>query len=202
MSQKGESRLTDEQLLAYYEEVCRSHAAITDFRAKLLALLPIASGAGIGLLWSQADGRANIPALLLIAAGLFGASVTVGLFFYEFHQMDDCQQLRNHGVWIERELGIEAGQFGSKRGKLGLRHIWPSKYKERDKKFRGRELDGTEPSEYRERDKEPGEPERDGTEPSDDYAPGWINVRNADCIVYGAVFLAWVTVFGWGLAEA
>jgi hypothetical protein len=27
-----------------YVEVCRSHAGITDFRAKLLALLPIALG--------------------------------------------------------------------------------------------------------------------------------------------------------------
>lgn len=202
MSPQGESRLTDEQLLAYYEEVCRSHAAITDFRAKLLALLPIASGAGIGLLSTQADGQADIPALLLIAAGLFGAFVTVGLFFYEFHQMDDCQQLRNHGVWIERQLGMDAGQFRSRRTKLGLGHIWPPKYQERDKKLRKPERDGTEPSEYQERDKEPRGPERNGTELSDDYAPGVINVRNADYIVYGSVFLAWIAVFAWGLTEA
>jgi len=182
MSPHGESRLTKEQLLSYYEEVCRSHAAITDFRAKLLALLPIASGTGIGLLLTQANGDGEIPTLLVVALGSFGALVTVGLFFYEFHQMDDCQQLRNHGVWIEEQLEIDAGQFRSKRGKLGLRHLWPPRYQERDEQLRKRE--------------------RKGTEPPDEYAPGLVNVRNADYIVYGTVFVAWIAVLVWGLTEA
>jgi hypothetical protein len=182
MSADGKRHPTREQLLSYYEEVCRSHEAITDFRAKLLALLPIASGTGIGLLLTQADGKGGIPAVLLIPLGLFGALVTVGLFFYEFHQMDDCQQLRNHGVWIEKELGIDAGQFSSKRDKLRLRDIWPSRYRARDEKLRERE--------------------REGTPPPDDHVPGLVNVRNADYIVYGAVFLAWIAVLAWGITEA
>jgi hypothetical protein len=182
MSPHGESRLTKEQLLSYYEEVCRSHAAITDFRAKLLALLPIASGTGIGLLLTQVNGDGEIPTLLVVALGSFGALVTVGLFFYEFHQMDDCQQLRNHGVWIEEQLEIDAGQFRSKRGKLGLRHLWPPRYQKRDEQLRKRE--------------------RKGTEPPDEYAPGLVNVRNADYIVYGTVFVAWIAVLVWGLTEA
>jgi hypothetical protein len=180
MSLQGESPLTKEQLLAYYGEVCRSHNAITDFRAKLLALLPIASGTGIGLLATQADGE--IPTWLPVVLGTFGALVTVGLFFYEFHQMDDCQQLRNHGVWIENQLGIDAGQFRSKRGKLDLRHIWPSNYRARDKCLR--------------------KSEREGTQPPDEHEPGSVNVRNADYIVYGAVFLAWIAVLAWGITEA
>jgi hypothetical protein len=179
MSPQGESPLTKEQLLAYYGEVCRSHNAITDFRAKLLALLPIASGAGIGLLATQAKGE--IPTWLPVVLGTFGALVTVGLFFYEFHQMDDCQQLRSHGVWIENQLGIPAGQFRSKRGKLGLRHIWPPNYRERDEQLM--------------------KPEREGT-PPDEYKPGSVNVRNADYIVYGAVFLAWIAVLAWGITKA
>jgi hypothetical protein len=182
MAPDGESSPTKEQLLSYYGEVCRSHDAITDFRAKLLALLPIASGTGIGLLVTQADGQSGIPSWLLVVLGPFGALVTVGLFFYEFHQMDDCQQLRNHGVRIERALGIRAGQFGSKRDKLGLRDIWPPNYRERDERFTKRELEGTE---------------RDGK-----YTPGLVNVRNADYIVYGTVFLAWMVVLGWGITEA
>jgi hypothetical protein len=169
-------------LLAEYQEVCKSHAVITDFRAKLLALLPIASGTGIGLLLMRAGGKDGIPAWLLVALGAFGALVTVGLFLYEFHQMDDCQQLRNHGVWIEKELGKElgivAGHFGSKRGKLGLRDIWPSQYRDRDRVL--------------------GELERQGKDPGEQL-PGFVNVRNADYIVYGTVFVAWIAVLAWGL---
>lgn len=168
-----------EILLAEYQEVCKSHAAITDFRAKLLALLPVASGTGVGLLLTQADRKDGIPASLLVALGAFGALVTVGLFLYEFHQMDDCQQLRNHGVWIEKELGIVVGHFGSKRGNLGLPDMWPSRYHQRDKDL--------------------GERERQGKEAPREQPPGLVNVRNADYIVYGTVFVAWIAVLAWGL---
>lgn len=181
MSVQGEKSPTKEQLLSYYGEVCRSHEMITDFRAKLLALLPIASGTGIGLLVTQADGNGGIPTWLLVVLGPFGALVTLGLFFYEFHQMDDCQQLRNHGAWIEEQLGIDAGQFGSKRGNLGLRDIWPSNFCERDAKL--------------------GEREQKGIEPPGERKPGLVNVRNADYIVYGTVFVAWIAVMAWGIKE-
>jgi len=167
-------------LLAEYQEVCKSHAGITDFRARLLALLPVASGVGLGLLLTQADRKDGIPPWLLVALGTFGALVTVGLFLYEFHQMDDCQQLRNHGAWIEKELGIVAGHFGSKRGNLGLTDVWPSQYRKRDKDF--------------------GECERQGKEASGGQTPGVVNVRNADYIVYGTVFVAWIAVLAWGVA--
>jgi hypothetical protein len=36
-----------------FEEVCKMHAGIADFRHKLLALLPVASGAGIFLLLGE-----------------------------------------------------------------------------------------------------------------------------------------------------
>lgn len=100
-------------LLAEYQEVCKSHSGITDFRAKLLALLPIASGAGVGLRVIQGNGQApGTVAGLLIGLGIFGAVVTTGLFMYELRQIDVCKQLRNHAAWIEWQLGIEAGQFG------------------------------------------------------------------------------------------
>lgn len=119
--------------------------------------------------------------MLLVALGLFGALVTVGLFLYEFHQMDDCQQLRNHAVWIENQLDIDAGQFGSKRGNVRLRDIWPSRYRERDEKLR--------------------EPEREGKPPSQPQGAGWVNVRNADYIVYGTVFGAWIVVLARGIIQ-
>jgi hypothetical protein len=40
----------DDALRAAYEEISRSHLAITDFRGKLLGLLPLATGVGIFLL--------------------------------------------------------------------------------------------------------------------------------------------------------
>ena len=39
-----------EALKIAYEEICKAHDGIAEFRAKLLTLLPIASGAGIFLL--------------------------------------------------------------------------------------------------------------------------------------------------------
>src|SRR5215469_11226237 len=72
---------TPDALRAVYEEICRSHLAITDFRGKLLGLLPLATGVGIFLLL---DNKAtNTKPALLAAAGVFGVFVTVGLFFYE-----------------------------------------------------------------------------------------------------------------------
>jgi hypothetical protein len=39
-----------ETLRAEYSEICKRYGAIKEFRAKLLALLPLASGAGVFLL--------------------------------------------------------------------------------------------------------------------------------------------------------
>ena len=122
--------------LAEYREVCESHAGITDFRAKLLALLPIASGTGIGLLLTQLkDDLPRIDALWLVAIGVFGTLVTFGLFLYELRQIDVCKQLRNHAAWIEGELGIGAGQFGGRRGRLSLSDVYsPRRHREREKR--------------------------------------------------------------------
>ena len=66
-----------ESLRLLYQETCRQHQGITDFRAKLLALLPLAAGAGVLLLLGRdADTR------FLGAIGLYGLAVTAGLFLY------------------------------------------------------------------------------------------------------------------------
>jgi hypothetical protein len=121
-------------LMAEYGEVCKSHAGITDFRAKLLALLPITSGAGAGILLAQAaDHLSATKATALIVLGLFGLVVTFALFFYELRQIDTCKQLRNHAAWLEAQLGIAAGQFGGRRARLSLRDMYsPRARRERD----------------------------------------------------------------------
>jgi hypothetical protein len=103
---------------ALYGEICRSHAAIADFRAKLLALLPIASGAGIFLLLK----KDTVTGSALTAAGIFGFVVTLGLFFYELRGIEDCVMLRRRADNIERHWQVpeRAGHFIDRDpGRLG-----------------------------------------------------------------------------------
>src|SRR3954447_25488653 len=104
-----------------YREICASHSAIADFRAKLLALLPIASAGGMALLL---DGSPSAEGSLLLAVGLFGFAVTIGLFMYELRGIEDCILLRTRAQHIEAAhdllaLPEEASQFrGRGRGHL------------------------------------------------------------------------------------
>jgi hypothetical protein len=64
-------------------------------------LLPLAAGTGIFLLVKN-----STAPILLVAIGLFGATVTIGLFFYEFRGMRECELLRERGANLERELKL------------------------------------------------------------------------------------------------
>ena len=86
-----------------YEEVCRSYRAIDDFRARLLAVLPIGGGAvGVGLVVGKTTG----PEYLL-PLGVFGIFVTVGLGFYEMHQSRRCGLLKHQAKELESRLGLK-----------------------------------------------------------------------------------------------
>ncbi len=97
-----------EELKAVYQEVCNSFHAIADFRAKLLGFLPLASGAGIFLLLNRSftDGTEQY----LLPIGVFGFTVTLGLFFYELRGIQKCNSLVTGGKNIEELPGIQ-GQF-------------------------------------------------------------------------------------------
>ena len=97
-------RATEPTLRLQYEIICRSHDGIADFRGKLLGLLPLASGTGIFLLL---DGDTTPITRLLVAGGLFGAAVTLGLYFYERRGMVECLLLRSRGEMLERMLHID-----------------------------------------------------------------------------------------------
>jgi hypothetical protein len=108
-----------ENLRLAYEQTCASHGAITDFRAKLLALLPIASGAaGIFLLL---QGNSLPEPELLQAIGLFGCAITLGLFIYEWRGIETCIELRTFAGGLEEELGIPQGMRQFKDGGEPLR---------------------------------------------------------------------------------
>jgi hypothetical protein len=176
-------------LLAEYQEVCKSHSGITDFRAKLLALLPIASGAGVGLLVIQGQGEASgTGAGLLIGLGIFGAVVTMGLFLYELRQIDVCKQLRNHAAWIERQLGIKAGQFGGRRERLSLSNVYsPDAHRDRDKRLTALEETGQRPPR---RELQPALPKKT-----------FIGAETAGYLIYHSVIAAWLFVAALGVAE-
>src|SRR2546423_10068496 len=93
-----------------YQEICKTHNGIADFRAKLLALLPIASGAGVFFLFEKLNGSER---KLLIPVGLFGAAVTFGLLMYELRGIEDCTVLRKRGWELEQALTVraDASQF-------------------------------------------------------------------------------------------
>jgi hypothetical protein len=96
-----------ETLRLAYTETCRSHQGIADFRAKLLALLPVASGAGIFLILRQESptpGAADLAAI-----GLFGFAATFGLFMYELRGIQHCHELRRQAGRLESALEVPAG---------------------------------------------------------------------------------------------
>ena len=186
-------------LLTDYQEVCRSHAGITDFRAKLLALLPLASGAGLGLLLARDSGTlSDTEAGVLVALGAFGAVITAGLFLYELRQIDVCKQLRNHASWIEQELGIEAGQFGGRRERLSLREVYsPAAGRARDRMLTLQEASGA-------RMDPEASPDHKAQTRTDER--GWrdrhfIGAEAAGLVVYHAVIVAWLFAAGVGVVH-
>lgn len=103
-----------EALKTIYEQACLAHNAIADFRAKLLALLPIASGTGIFLLLSDKITPEAKPHL--VAVGTFGVLVTIGLFLYELRGIHRCNALIQCGKILENKLIKEStGTFYSQQ---------------------------------------------------------------------------------------
>ncbi|HRV94458.1 MAG TPA: hypothetical protein P5526_20035 [Anaerolineae bacterium] len=106
---------TPEEIKVLYNEVCRAHEGITDFRAKLLGFLPLASGAAIYLLVSNDTFIQRGNMVHLIPVGLFGILITVGLFFYELRGIHKCRGLNACAAMLERRLlpGDHLWQYGA-----------------------------------------------------------------------------------------
>src|SRR5215467_5584669 len=82
-----------------YAEVCKAHDSITDFRGKLLALVPSLSAVAFTLFIGT--GR-HFDQRLLLPVGIFGVTVSLGLFCYELRGMFLCHELRDRGGKLER----------------------------------------------------------------------------------------------------
>src|SRR4030095_4083434 len=103
---------SQDEILKVYDQLCISYRAIDDFRAKLLGLLPLATGTGIFLL-AKNPGPEVKEALTPIAA--FGFLVTLGLFSYEIYGIRKCGALIEAGQQLEGFLAIGGlGQFAQR----------------------------------------------------------------------------------------
>jgi hypothetical protein len=109
--------------LAAYQAMCNRHHQIDDFRGKLLALLPIASGAAGLLLLSKSDTVEKY----LTPIGIFGLAVTFGLFLYELHGISVCKQIIKQAGTFEDKLNVpEAlGLFRDRKPNLVQRLFEP-----------------------------------------------------------------------------
>jgi hypothetical protein len=98
-----------ESLRNAYNQTCQRHRAIDDFRGKVLALLPIASGAAGLLLLSKSDSVLTY----LPVIGIYGCAVTAGLFVYELRGVHECGDVMRQAGKLEEELEVpfDLGQF-------------------------------------------------------------------------------------------
>jgi hypothetical protein len=118
--------VSEPAVLAAYEEASKALAGLMEFRGKLLALLPLASGAGIFLLL-VAEAR-TAPAEYLFAAGLFGCLVTLGLYFHELYSIRWCETLFACGIRIEERLWLAASGQGRPDPELGPFRTAPDEF--------------------------------------------------------------------------
>lgn len=109
MTGESSSDARGEALRLSYQQICASYHGITEFRGRLLTLLPLATGTGVFLLLQQKP--QNLKYLAPI--GLFGVVVTLGLFMYELRGIQRCHGLEDQGKTVEERLhlSLDEGQF-------------------------------------------------------------------------------------------
>lgn len=93
-----------------YDQLCTSDRSIDEFRAQLLGLLPVATGAAVLLAAKEA------PTLLVSLTrplAIFGFLVTVGLFSFELYGIRKCSELIRTRKKLELGQNVQ-GQFVSR----------------------------------------------------------------------------------------
>lgn len=94
-----------------YGEICSSWRMLTDVRFKLLGFVPTVSVVIlISLLSADDPGRGLTPPLRM-AVSVFGLLITLALYIYERRNSELYDDLVSRGRRIEKELGIDTGQF-------------------------------------------------------------------------------------------
>jgi len=98
----------DDFRLVLYSRVCESWRALIDVRFKLLALVPIVSGFGVGKVLETTSGMSPVARTGLAVVGLLA---TLGLLIYDLRNSELHDELISRGRRIEEELGVDTGQF-------------------------------------------------------------------------------------------
>jgi hypothetical protein len=121
---------SDEKLKLDYEQTTRYYHQLADSRFKLLTLIPIVTGAAIGLL-----GNGTQPELVLVL-GILGFVVTLGIFFYNQRNTQIFDKMILRAKMLETRLELEpldkehryGGPFLSRPGRtlklFGVIKVW------------------------------------------------------------------------------
>jgi Na+/proline symporter len=94
--------MSDENIRGVYDQLSTAYHAVDDFRARLIGLLPLASGvAFIGLLDPT---KTNALTSHLREIGLLGMVITFGLLIYELKGIKKCTDFIFSGEAMEQVL--------------------------------------------------------------------------------------------------
>lgn len=101
--------------LAAYTEIGNNYRAMDDLRLRLLALLPLATGAGIVVLL----GGHGVSAAIDVPVGLFGMVATISLYFYELHGIEKCAHYIDAGAKLEEDFKVRGSFTNRPHGIFG-----------------------------------------------------------------------------------
>jgi hypothetical protein len=102
-------------LLALYAEVCNSWRMLTDVRFKLLGIIPTISVVVLISLLSRQEASQGLTPMARLAISIFGFLITIGLYIYDRRNSELYNDLVSRGRRIEKELGMDTGQFLGRR---------------------------------------------------------------------------------------
>jgi hypothetical protein len=100
----------DEKLKLDYEQTTNYYHQLADSRFKLLALIPVVTGAAIGLL------STGIPSSVVLVIGCLGFVVTLGLFFYNQRNSQIFDKMIVRAKMLETLLELESLDDGYRYG--------------------------------------------------------------------------------------
>lgn len=112
----------NKELLQAYSLIADAYHRIDDFRAKLLALLPLAAGTTGILLLLRTDLRLRNEGKvqILVAVGIYGFLTTLGLCVYEIRGIQRCQDLIKAGRQLEGKLELPLVEAKGRKFRLGM----------------------------------------------------------------------------------
>jgi hypothetical protein len=113
MSEENQLNQPPETIRVVYQQICKNHRTIGDFRAKLLVFLPLATAVAIPLM-RLLDDKTRL------FLGIFGFLISLGLYFYEFLANLRCEHLIKTGKQLEALLAVSGPYTERPTGLVGF----------------------------------------------------------------------------------